>query len=268
MLPEGRPALMGILNITPDSFSDGGLHLDPVLAVAAGRQMVADGADLVDVGGESTRPGAEPVTEAEELRRVVPVVQALCAEGIRVSIDTTKPVVAEACLAAGAVVLNDVTGFQNPELREVCARFGATACIMHMQGEPRTMQANPSYQDVVNEVAAYLGAQAQLVQAAGVRKVWVDLGIGFGKTTAHNLALLRHMGAFTALGYPVLIGLSRKAFLGRILGSEAEPLPTSEREEATLAANLFAAAHGARILRVHNVRGHARALRAWRALTD
>ena len=268
MLPAGRPALMGILNVTPDSFSDGGLHLDPEQAVAAGRQMVADGADLVDVGGESTRPGAEPVTEAEELRRVVPVVQALCAEGIRVSIDTTKPVVAEACLAAGAVVLNDVTGFQNPELREVCARFGATACIMHMQGEPRTMQSNPSYDDVVGEVAAYLGAQAQLVQAAGVRKVWVDPGIGFGKTTAHNLALLRHMGALTALGYPVLIGLSRKAFLGRILGTEAEPLPTSEREEATLAANLFAAAHGARILRVHNVRGHARSLRAWRALTD
>lgn len=268
MLPVGRPALMGILNVTPDSFSDGGLHLDPAAAVVAGQQMVADGADLVDVGGESTRPGAEPVTEAEELRRVVPVVSALCQAGIRVSIDTTKPAVAEACLQAGATVLNDVTGFQNPELREVCARHGATACIMHMQGEPRTMQANPRYADVVGEIAAYLAQQARLVQDAGVKDVWVDPGIGFGKTTAHNLALLQNLEAFTALGYPVLIGLSRKAFLGRILGTEAEPLPTSEREEATIAANLFAAAHGARILRVHNVRGHARALRVWRTLSD
>jgi dihydropteroate synthase len=254
---------MGILNVTPDSFSDGGRHLDGRTAVEAAVQMVADGADIVDVGGESTRPGAEPVSESVELERVVPVVQALADRGIRVSVDTMKPAVARAALRAGASIVNDVNALRAPGMAELCAEAGCTVCLMHMQGEPRTMQANPVYGDVVEEVRSFLAERAEAVQRAGVspERIWIDPGIGFGKTTEHNLLLLRNLDRIAGLGYPVLVGVSRKAFIGRLLRSHDDPLPVDERLEGTLAAQVLAQANGAAVIRAHDVRESSRALR-------
>lgn len=239
-----RPLVMGILNVTPDSFSDGGRYLDAEAAVARGRAMVAEGADIVDVGGESTRPGAEPVGEAVERQRVVPVVEAL-APHVRVSIDTTKPAVAEAALAAGATLVNDVSA----SLAEVAAAGGAGWVAMHMQGRPRTMQTDPHYDDVVAEVTAYLSARAEAAREAGVDEVWVDPGIGFGKTADHNLSLLRHLRALVGTGWPVAVGTSRKSFLGRLSGGA----PVDDRLEGSIATAVWAADQGAGMVRVHDV---------------
>ncbi|HRF60096.1 MAG TPA: dihydropteroate synthase [Fimbriimonadaceae bacterium] len=254
MLPNDRPALMGILNVTPDSFSDGGLFFDDRAAVGHAETMIAEGADLLDVGGESTRPGAPPVVEQEELRRVLPVVQALASRGWVVSIDTSKASVARAALAAGASMVNDVTAGRDPEMAATCAEAGATACLMHMQGEPRTMQQDPTYTDVVTEVRAFLVERARVFEDAGVAEVWIDPGIGFGKTVAHNLCLLRHLATLVETGYPVLIGVSRKSFIGRLLGSGGASLPVEERLEGTLAAQAWAQVAGCRVLRAHDVR--------------
>lgn len=270
-LPRDRAALMGILNVTPDSFSDGGLYLDREAAVRHGLNLIGAGADIVDVGGESTRPGAQPVSVEEEIDRTAPVVEALAKAGAVVSIDTQKAPVARAAIEAGAAVVNDVGGLRDPEMVDLLrekAGLGLSVCVMHMKGTPQTMQELAKYDDVVSEVEGYLLAQAGLAEASGLPRcrVWLDPGIGFGKTTEHNLALLRATGRLAEHGYPVLIGVSRKSFLGRILGGESTPLPTDQRLEATLAAELFAVERGAKIVRTHDVRATSLALKTQQRL--
>ena len=241
---------MGVVNVTPDSFSDGGEHLEVEAAVAHGRALVAEGADIVDVGGESTRPYAEPVPEQEELRRVVPVVERLA--GVPVSIDTSKAAVARAALDAGASYVNDVTAFRgDPGMAALVAERGAGCCLMHMLGEPRTMQDDPRYDDVVSDVKAFLEERMAFAVAEGVpeERIELDPGIGFGKTVAHNLELLGRVGEIAALGRPVVVGVSRKAFLGRITGREVP----ADRVAATVAANVLALERGATVFRVHDV---------------
>ncbi|MCU1373470.1 MAG: dihydropteroate synthase [Actinomycetia bacterium] len=238
------PVVMGILNVTPDSFSDGGRFLDPDAAVEHGLRLLAEGAGVVDVGGESTRPGAQPVDEAEERHRVVPVIEALAPHG-RVSIDTRHASVAEAAIAAGATLVNDVSA----SLWEVAAAAGVGWVALHMQGDPRTMQADPRYDDVVSEVRSYLVERAERAVEAGVPEVWIDPGIGFGKTLEHNLTLLRRLDELVAAGHPVLVGTSRKGFLGRL----TEGAPADDRLEASLATAVVAAANGARMIRAHDV---------------
>ena len=242
-------AVMGVVNVTPDSFSDGGRFLDPDEAVAHGRALARQGAAVVDVGGESSRPGARPVPEAEELRRVLPVVRGL-APHVRVSVDTVKPAVAAAAVAAGATLLNDVAGGLWP----VAAELGVGWVAMHMQGTPPTMQHDPRYDDVVAEVHGFLAQRAARARAAGVAEVWVDPGIGFGKTDAHNLALLHHLPELVAGGTPVLVGTSRKGFLGRLApGPEGAPAPADRRLAGSLATATWALAAGAAMVRVHDV---------------
>ena len=248
-----RPLVMGVVNVTPDSFSDGGRFLDAAAAIEHGRRLFAEGADVVDVGGESTRPGAEPVSEGEELRRVLPVVEALAAGGeALVSIDTMKAGVARAAVAAGAGLVNDVSALRAaPEIAEVVAESGVLCCLMHMLGEPRTMQLDPRYGDVVVEVRAFLGERLAAAVAAGIpeERVWLDPGIGFGKTLEHNLELLRRLDEIVSLGRPVVVGTSRKSFLGRLTGREE-----SERLAGTIATSVMAYERGAAVLRVHDVR--------------
>ncbi len=251
--------VMGIVNVTPDSFSDGGRWLDPRAAIAHGQELAQAGAALVDVGGESTRPGAEPVEEALERERTVPVVAALAAAGIRVSIDTTKLRVAEAAFAAGAKYVNDVTAFRaEPDLAGLVADRRADCCLMHMRGEPRTMQDAPCYDDVVDDVKAFLLDRVEFAIREGIREhhIQLDPGIGFGKTGEHNLTLLQRLPELVALGFPVVVGASRKGFLGQLTGRE-EP---RERVAATVAVNVLALAAGARVFRVHDVAEHVDAL--------
>ena len=246
------PLVMGVLNVTPDSFSDGGRFLDPERAVAHGMAMVAQGAGIVDVGGESTRPGAEPVAEDEERRRVLPVVRAL-APHVRVSVDTSKPSVARAAVDAGATLVNDVTA----SLQAVAGDLGVGWVAMHMQGTPASMQAAPSYGDVVAEVRDFLVARAEAARAAGVGEIWVDPGIGFGKRPGHNLSLLRHLDVIVAAGFPVLVGTSRKAFLGLLAGGAA----ADDRVEGSVATATLAVVAGASMVRVHDVAETVAALR-------
>jgi dihydropteroate synthase len=249
-----RPfTVMGVVNVTPDSFSDGGRFLEPAAAVAHGALLASEGAGVLDVGGESTRPGAAPVPADEELRRVLPVIEELAASAAAtISVDTTKLQVASAALAAGARIVNDVSAFRfEPELAGLVAQSGAGCCLMHMQGEPRTMQAAPHYEDVVSEVKAFLEERLAFATAEGVSedKVWLDPGIGFGKTVAHNLELLRRLDEIVAIGRPVAIGTSRKSFLGKLAGARSE----HERLPGTIATNVLALERGARVFRVHDV---------------
>ena len=244
---------MGVVNVTPDSFSDGGAWLDPGAAIAHGRALAAQGAQLLDVGGESTRPGAEPVDEAEELRRVVPVIAGLArAEtDARISIDTSKAAVAAAALDAGAQIVNDVTALRgDPAMVALVAERGCEVCLMHMLGEPRTMQRDPRYGDVVSDVGTFLAERVEHAVAHGIaaERVWLDPGIGFGKTIDHNLELLARLDEIVALGRPVVVGTSRKSFLGTITGRDA-----AERVPGTIATNVLALARGARVFRVHDV---------------
>jgi dihydropteroate synthase len=246
------PVIMGVVNVTPDSFSDGGLYLDSPAAVEHGLALAAEGAAILDVGGESTRPGAAPVSEQEELGRVLPVVEELAAAGHRVSIDTTKVAVARAALDAGASIVNDVSAFRfDPGLAGLVAEREAYCCLMHMLGEPRTMQEDPRYDDVVSEVKAFLEERLAFAVAEGVaeEQVWLDPGIGFGKTVAHNLELLRRLDEIVAVGRPVVIGTSRKSFLGKLAGGK----PEGERLPGTIATNVLALERGASIFRVHDV---------------
>ena len=246
---------MGVVNVTPDSFSDGGLFLDADAAVAHGEQLRREGADILDIGGESTRPGAEPVSAEEEIRRVIPVIERL--EGT-ISIDTSKAEVAMAALDAGATIVNDVSALRfDPAMAEVAARADAV-CLMHMLGEPRTMQEDPRYGDVVSDVKAFLEERLEFAVAAGIeeRKVWLDPGIGFGKTVEHNLELLRRLGEIVAIGRPVVVGTSRKSFLGRITGK-----PEGDRLPGTIATNVMALERGASVFRVHDVSQVADALK-------
>ena len=244
--------IMGILNVTPDSFSDGGRYGSLDAAITHGRQLADEGADIIDVGGESTRPGAAPVGVNDELDRVVPVIEALAQDGIAVSIDTAKPEVAAAALAAGAVVVNDVTGLADPAMIEAIVESKAGVVIMHMQGEPRTMQDDPQYGDVVAEVGDFLVGRARAAEGAGVaaERIAIDPGIGFGKNLDHNLDLLRNLHVLVETGYPVLLGASRKSFLGRILGGK---VPAAERDPATGATVALAIEQGVAVVRVHNV---------------
>jgi len=246
---EERPLVMGVLNVTPDSFSDGGAWFDRRAAIERGHQLIAEGADIVDVGGESTRPGAGPVAADEELRRVLPVVEAL-APHVRVSIDTTKPAVAEAAVAAGATLVNDVSA----SLWPVAAAAGVGWVAMHRRGTPADMQDRPVFEDVVAEVTGYLTDRAGQGAAAGVPEVWIDPGIGFGKTVEHNVQLLAAVDQLVATGYPVLVGTSRKSFLG-ILSASADgtPAPVGDRLAGSLATATWALEQGARMVRVHDV---------------
>lgn len=260
-----RPSVMGVVNVTPDSFSDGGVHFDPEVAVAAARRMHAEGAALVDVGGESTRPGSDGVTVDEELRRVVPVLEGLAGE-VPVSIDTAKAEVARRALALGAELVNDVTALRaDPALAEVVADAGAYLCLMHMQGEPRTMQQNPHYDDVASEVAAFLEERLAFAVAQGIpeERICLDPGIGFGKTAQHNFELVRRLDVLLALGRPVLIGFSRKSSLARVVG---DPDAKTGLLSASVAAAVSAYERGASILRVHDVREHVEALAVARAV--
>ncbi len=250
---SGEFSVMGVVNVTPDSFSDGGRYLDAGAAVAHAVELAEEGAVILDVGGESTRPGAEPVGEAEELRRVVPVIECLRATlpDIRISIDTCKAAVAAAALDAGADLLNDVTALRGDrEMAALVAERGVEVCLMHMRGEPRTMQDDPHYDDVVAEVASFLSDRVAFAVSEGIveARILLDPGIGFGKTVAHNLELLRRLDEIVALGQPVVIGTSRKSFLGRLTGREVD-----DRLAATIATNVIALERGARIFRVHEV---------------
>ena len=260
-----NPRLMGVVNVTPDSFSDGGLYLDAEAAIAHGEELAWHGAEILDVGGESTRPGAEEVSAVEEVGRTEPVVAALAAAGHEVSIDTSKLAVAEAALDAGAAIVNDVTALRgDPEIGALCADREAGLILMHMQGDPRTMQSNPIYDEVVEDVRAFLAERLEAALAAGVaeERIWLDPGIGFGKTIDHNLELLRRLGELRrALGRPLVVGASRKSFIGRIDGSEV-----GERIGGTIAASILAAAEGADVLRVHDVAEVAQAARVAAAI--
>jgi dihydropteroate synthase len=252
--------VMGILNVTPDSFSDGGRYLDAAAAVAHGRALAADGAEIVDVGGESTRPGAEPVAPDEQIRRVVPAIEGLVAAGVgaQISIDTTRLAVARAAVDAGATYVNDLSAFRtDPELAGLVAERGLDCCLAHMRGDPRTMQSQAVYDDVVADVKAFLEERLAAAVAAGIaeERIMLDPGIGFAKTPAHNLELLRRLDELVALGRPLVIGTSRKSFLGRIVGDmDADRLP------GTIATNVLALERGASVFRVHDVRPIADAL--------
>jgi dihydropteroate synthase len=255
-----RTLVMGVLNVTPDSFSDGGRFLDAEAAIVHGMELIADGADIVDVGGESTRPGSDPVDADEERARVVPVIERLAAAhpALAISVDTRKPEVAEAALAAGACIVNDVAGGRSEGMFEVVREAGAGMVLMHMLGEPKTMQEASHYDDVVAEVKGYLRERIEAAELAGIdpEALCVDPGIGFGKNLEHNLALLRGLGALADLGRPVLVGPSRKRFIGSILD-----LPERERVEGTAGAVAWAVAHGANLVRVHDVKEIVRVVR-------
>jgi dihydropteroate synthase len=251
-----RTLLMGVLNVTPDSFSDGGLFFDAETAVTHAKQMVQDGADIIDVGGESTRPGSAPLSAKEETQRVLPVVTRLTQElSVPISIDTYKPLVARACLKAGVHLVNDITGLVDPAMATLVAKNDVPVIIMHMQGTPTNMQEHPVYHDVIKEINMFFREQIAIARNAGIKKIVIDPGIGFGKTLEHNLFILKHLDAFTTHGCPLLIGPSRKSFIGRITG-----LPAQERIEGTIAAATIAVMNGAQIVRVHDVKECKRAI--------
>jgi dihydropteroate synthase len=244
-----KTLIMGILNVTPDSFSDGGQFTDIDTAIAHGKKMVSDGADVIDVGGESSRPGSAPLSEKEELDRILPIVTRLLHEvSVPISIDTYKPLVADACLKAGAHIINDITGLTNPEMRKVAVKHNIPVIVMHMRGTPKTMQQNPIYQDLFGEITAFFQEQITTARKAGIHHIIIDPGIGFGKTVEHNLQILKHLGTFKTLGCPILVGPSRKSFIGVITGLSAQ-----ERLEGTIAAITVAIMNGAHMIRVHDV---------------
>jgi dihydropteroate synthase len=260
-----RGLIMGVLNVTPDSFSDGGQWVDFEAAVAHGLEMAAHGADILDVGGESTRPGAEPVPETEELRRVVPVIERLSQESDAViSIDTMKPSVARAAVAAGAAIVNDITGLRSPEMRAIVRDTGAAGIAMHMQGEPRTMQADPHYSDVCNEIRDFFRQVFEACLTSGIEpmRLAFDPGIGFGKTLAHNLALLGNLESLRIGERPFVVGVSRKSFIGKILGSTE----ITDREWPTVALTSYLRERGASVFRVHDVKPNSHALRMTEAM--
>jgi dihydropteroate synthase len=262
-LDLSHPVVMGVVNVTPDSFSDGGRFLERSKAIDHARQLIEEGAAILDIGGESTRPGAAEVSVEEELRRVVPVVEALAGKGAVISVDTSKPEVMRAAAAAGAGIINDVRALAAPGAMEAAAESGCAICLMHMQGDPRTMQQAPRYGDVVTEVKAFLESRAQSCRASGVPadRISIDPGFGFGKTLEHNAALLRRLDAFAETGWPLVVGLSRKSMLQKILGR-----PVGERLYGSLALAVMAAMKGAHIVRAHDVAATADALKTVSAI--
>lgn len=264
-LSLSRPLIVGIVNVTPDSFSDGGRFASTQAAIDHALQLAQDGADILDVGGESTRPGAETVSVEEEQRRVLPVIQALAQAGLAVSIDTRKPEIMQAAMDAGAVMVNDVMALRAPGALEVVAASDAAVCLMHMQGDPQTMQKTPVYQDVVQEVKTFLHERVAACDEAGIsrHRIVIDPGFGFGKTLAHNLALLKNLAQLTVGEVPVMVGMSRKTMLGALTGRA-----TGEREVAGVAAHLWAVTQGAQLLRVHDVAAMRDALAVWNAVKE
>ena len=262
--PLKRPLLMGVVNVTPDSFSDGGQHVDTTSAIAHAQKLVTEGADIIDIGGESTRPGALPVSIQEELARILPVMAAMRDCGAAISVDTCKPEVMQAALDAGADIINDVTGMRQPEAqRVVAAHPNCGVCLMHMQGEPRTMQSNPHYQNVVHEVQEALVAQAHLLERLGVKRARISLdpGLGFGKTLEHNYQLLHGLVQLVQSGYPIVLGASRKSFIGHVTGK-----PVDQRLSGSIAAALAGVARGVAVVRVHDVDATHDALKVWQAI--
>ena len=262
-LDLSRTLIMGVVNVTPDSFSDGGVYVGAKQAVAHARRLVEEGADILDIGGESTRPGAAPVALDEERKRVLPVLEALAGCGVPLSVDTRKPEFMLEAIAAGAAMINDVTALAAPAALAAVAKSLAAVCLMHMQGDPGTMQESPSYRDVVSEVRDYLAQRVGAAERAGIARdrIVVDPGFGFGKTVEHNLALLRSLAEFRSLGVALLAGLSRKAMLGKLTGREPQ-----ERVHASIAAALLAVQNGAQIVRVHDVAATRDALAVWNAV--
>ena len=262
-----RPLVMGVLNVTPDSFTDGGAFLDPLDASNRVRQMLGEGADIIDIGGESTRPGAQPTSEVDELARVLPLLQrayeSCHARGVPLSVDTRKPAVMRAAIAAGASMINDINALRAPGAMDAVAESGAAVCLMHMKGEPATMQSVAAYDDVVTDVAHFLAERAAACASAGIGhdRIVIDPGFGFGKTVDHNLVLLRRLSEIAALGYPLLAGLSRKATVGVLTGRDVD-----DRLAGSVAAALAAVARGAVIVRVHDVRETVDALKVWHAV--
>ena len=258
-----RPLVMGIVNVTPDSFSDGGLHLQRDAALAHAQQLIAEGADILDIGGESTRPGAQSVGVKEELDRVLPIIEGLRGAPVPISIDTCKPEVMRAAIAAGAQMVNDINALQDTAAMNTVAASNVAVCLMHKQGNPQTMQEQPHYQNVVTEVSAFLRERIAAAEAADIQRqrIVIDPGFGFGKTLAHNLAMLRELNKLTELGVPVLAGLSRKSMLGALTGQDV-----AQRLPASVAAALIAVQHGASIVRVHEVRATVDALKVWNAV--
>lgn len=258
-----RPLVMGIVNVTPDSFSDGGQHLQCDAALAHALRLIAEGADLLDIGGESTRPGAQPVSVQQEMERVLPVIEGLRDAPVPVSIDTCKPEVMRAAIAAGAQMVNDINALQDAAAMHAVASSNVAVCLMHKQGDPQTMQAQPHYQNVVAEVGGFLRERIAAAEAAGIHhnSIVIDPGFGFGKTLEHNLTLLRELNKLTELGVPVLAGLSRKSMLGALTGQDV-----AQRLPASIAAALIAVQRGASIVRVHDVRATVDALKVWEAV--
>ena len=257
-----RPLVMGIVNVTPDSFSDGGRHIEPDAAVAHARQLIAEGAQILDIGGESTRPGAQPVAAADELARVLPVIEALRDCGVPLSVDTFKPEVMRAVLDAGADMINDIYGFRQPGAIDAVAGTRCGLCVMHMKGEPRTMQENPEYGDLLGEIGVFLGSRAQRLRAAWVdpRRIVLDPGFGFGKTADQNYQLLRRLASLRVSSYPLLVGVSNKSMIGHATGR-----PVAGRTAGSIAAALACVARGASIVRVHDVAATVDALKVWQA---
>ncbi len=273
-LPLDRPLIMGVVNITPDSFSDGGRYADTRAAIDHALRLREEGADILDIGGESTRPGSAPVSVDEELRRIMPVIEGLIESGIPISVDTRRPEVMGRVVTAGVDLLNDVNGFRDPRSFEIAASSNCGVCVMHMQGDPRTMQMEPRYDDVVSEVETFLLDQRDAFLAAGLSKdrILLDPGFGFGKTLEHNLELMRAVGRL-ARHQPLLVGVSRKSMIAALMGAcgagapnPATLPPADQRLSGSLAAAIWAVSHGAQMLRVHDVRETAGALRVWRAL--
>jgi len=258
-----RPLVMGIINVTPDSFSDGGMHWRCDAALDHARQLIEDGADIIDIGGESSRPGAQPVSLQEELDRVLPVIEGLRGASVPLSVDTFKPEVMKQAIAAGAHMINDINALQDEDALAIVAAGEVAVCLMHKQGNPQNMQLRPDYQDVVGEVGDFLRARILAAESAGIarRRIVIDPGFGFGKTLAHNLALLRELKQLTALGVPILAGLSRKSMLGTLTGREA-----GQRMAASVAAALIAVQRGTHIVRVHDVRATLDGLKIWNAI--
>ena len=260
-----RPLVMGIVNVTPDSFSDGGQHFQHDAALAHAQHLIAEGADIIDIGGESTRPGARPVSVQEELDRVLPIIEGLRGAPAPISVDTCKPQVMQAAIAAGAQMVNDINALQDAAAMNAVAAGNVAVCLMHKQGNPQTMQTQPQYQNVVAEIGEFLRERIAAAEAAGIgrERIAIDPGFGFGKTLAHNLDLLRHLDKLCELGVPVLAGLSRKSMLGALTGREA-----GDRVMASVAAALIAVQRGASIVRVHDVRETVDALKIWNAINE
>ncbi|MDP2637362.1 MAG: dihydropteroate synthase [bacterium] len=257
LLQSKRTLIVGILNVTPDSFSDGGLFFDKEKAIAHAKKMIQEGADIIDIGGESTKPGSDSVSEEEELKRVKPIIERLRKEtAVPISIDTYKPRVAEECLKMGAQIVNDVTGLRNEEMIQVVARYKAPVVLMHMKGVPKSMQEDPTYTDVVQEIKEFFKERIWAAREAGIQDIILDPGIGFGKTLKHNLQILKRLGEFKELGYPILVGTSRKSFIGKLTGDSS----VEDRLEGSIASMVIAIMNGATLVRVHDVKPAKRAI--------